>query len=136
MSKSSYVAVILSLSMFLLPMAAMAASAVTPPAYSVSSLSQTGIKHTSIGGYSVVKVNYTSSFTAHFVSLVYLDLTNKAGQTVYVSIVSGNFSASGKLSFFLPLSSTLAAGNYTAKVFATSTSNVPVSTTGTLKFTV
>ncbi|MDE1852985.1 MAG: hypothetical protein KGI38_04455 [Thaumarchaeota archaeon] len=105
------------------------------PTYATSAITQSGIKQTTINGYPGVLVNYTSTFTTSFGAFVYLDLMNSAGQTVYWNVGYCSFSASQQVQCFVAIAATVAAGSYTAKVFATTTTNVPVSTTGSLSVT-
>ncbi len=103
--------------------------------YLTTSISQTGIKATSISGYSGVLVDYNDTSSTSFVGFVYLALVNSMGQTVYVNIGTCNFSAGHVVGCFVGVSPTVAAGTYSARVFATTTASVPVSATGSIQLT-
>jgi methionine-rich copper-binding protein CopC len=94
------------------------------------------MKQATIGPSSGVLVNFTSSLTSAFTAFVYLDLVNSAGQTVNVNYANCNLQQGQPTQCFVNLSSSIPSGNYTAKLFAVTTDNVPVSTTGTLRVTV
>jgi hypothetical protein len=93
------------------------------------------MKETTIGQYTGVLVNYTNGFSTQFNSFVYMDLVNQAGQTVYWSVSTCSFSAGKGAQCFVAFSSA-PSGNYTADLFATSESSVPVSTTSSLAVTI
>ena len=108
----------------------------TSPVFPTTVLVQSGMKYATIGGYSGVLVNYTSSISTSFVAFVYIDLVNSAGQTVYWNVGYCSFAANQKVQCFVPISSTGPGGDYTASAFATTTSNVPVSSSGSLSITI
>ncbi len=112
---------------------ALPALAQSTPTFATTSLSQSGIKQANIGGYLGVQVNYTSHLSSPLLAFVYLNLVNPSGQTVYVGIGSCNLTPSQSSQCFVALSPSLPAATYTAHVFAVTTDNVPVSTTGTLQ---
>lgn len=107
----------------------------SPSSYLTTGVTQSGIKQTIIGGYTGVLVNYTNSYSSSFSGFVYLDVVNSAGQTVYWNLTSCPFNAAQKAQCFVAISPSPAAGNYTASVFATTTSSVPVSASSPMKLT-
>lgn len=100
--------------------------------YMTTGLVQSGIKQSTIGGYNGVLVNYTSSYSSSFTALVYMDVINSLGQSVSWSVVTCSFSANQKVACFVVASSAIPTGMYTANVFATTSSSVPVSVTSSL----
>jgi hypothetical protein len=105
------------------------------PTYPTTAITQSGMKETTINEFPGVLVNYTNGFSTQFSSFVYLDLVNQAGQTVYWTVGTCNFSAGEGAQCFVAFSSA-PSGNYTADLFATNTSGVPVSTTSSLSVTI
>jgi hypothetical protein len=103
--------------------------------YPTSAITQSGMKETTIGQYTGVLVNYTNGLSTQFNSFVYMDLVNQAGQTVYWSVSTCSFSAGKEAQCFVAFS-LAPSGNYTADLFATSESSVPVSTTSSLAVTI
>jgi len=61
---------------------------------------------------------------------VYLDLYNSLGQSVYVNIATCQFAPSQTSQCFIPVSTSVTAGTYSAIAFVTTDSNVPVSAQG------
>ncbi len=110
------------------------------PAYAspflTTSVTQTAISQANLSGYPGVLVTYNDTSTTSFTGFVYLVLLNSTGQTVYLSIGTCNLVYNQNRSCFVGVSSTVPSGVYTAKVFATMTENVPVSTTGSIQITV
>ena len=103
--------------------------------YLTTGIKQSGMKQATIHGYSGILVNYTSSYSSSFTAFLYVNVVNSAGQTVYWNIASCSFNPNQMVPCFVTLSSSVPAGTYTARVFATSTSNVPVSVTSSLSVT-
>ena len=104
--------------------------------YLTTGLVQSNIKQTAISGYDGVLVNYTNTYSSSFGAFVYLDLVNSAGQTVYWNVGGCSFSARQTASCFVVISSAVPKGVYTAQVFAATSTDVPVSASGSLKVTV
>jgi len=96
---------------------------------------QSAIKQSTVNGIAGVLVNYTSSYSTSIGTFVYLDLANSAGQTVYWNVGTCAFTADQKVQCFVPIASTVAKGNYTASVFVTTNSNIPISRTTSLQVT-
>jgi hypothetical protein len=96
-----------------------------------------GIKQTTINGYTGFLVNYTSSFTPPFTAFVYLVVNNAAGQTVYVSFGTFEFTGNAtQVQGFIGVSTPLQPGTYTANIFATTSTRISVSATSSLPLTV
>ncbi len=107
----------------------------SPPPYLTTTVTQSGVKQATLGGYPGVFVNNTSSSSSSFSGFVYLDLVNSAGQTVYWGLTGCNFAAGQTVGCFVEIFTPIPAGTYTATVFATATSSVPVSVPSTLPVT-
>ena len=60
-------------------------------AYLTTGITQSSIKQTVIGTYDGVLVSYTNTYSSSFGALVYLDLINPAGQTIYLNAGSCSF---------------------------------------------
>jgi hypothetical protein len=104
--------------------------------YLTTNISQSGIKQTTINGIGGVLVNYTSTFSTSFSSFVYLYLVNPAGQTVYVGLGTCSFAPAQKVQCFAAIAGAVPTGHYTANVFVTTTTGVPVSSTSSLSITI
>ncbi len=104
--------------------------------YLATSVTQTGMQASTLGGYKGVLVSYNDTTSTSFVGFVYLSLSNSAGQSVYVNVATCSFDAGKVVPCFVVISPTMAAGNYTASIFATTTENVAVSAGGSLQVTV
>jgi len=105
-------------------------------AYLTTTVTQTGIKHTTINGISGVLVNYTDSSTLSFTGYLYFDLSNPKSQSVAVSVATCNLIAGQTVSCFVVIPSSVASGNYTARVFATTNETVAVSSLSSIQVTV
>jgi hypothetical protein len=116
--------------------AALPGFALSAPSLPITAVTASGIKQVTIGPTSGILVNYTSSLTNSFTAFVYLDLVSSEGQTVYVNVATCNLQQGQLVQCFVSLSSSIPAGAYTLELFATTTDNVPVSTSGTLHVTV
>ena len=97
-------------------------------AYLTVTVAPSGAKQATINGYDGVLANYTSSASSRMSGFVYLDLANSVGQTVYWNVAYCSFTASQETQCFVVISSTVPKGNYTATVFATTNSSIPIST--------
>jgi hypothetical protein len=104
--------------------------------YLTTSVSQSGIEQKTINISNGVLVNYTSTYSSSLVAFVYLDLANSAGQTIYWNVASCTFAANQMVQCFVIIASTVPKGIYTASVFATTTSSVPLSTTSSVQVTI
>ena len=118
-----------------LSMVVPAASGVSPT-YLTTGITQSSIKQTVIGTYDGVLVGYTNTYSSSFGAFVYLDLVNAAGQTTYWNLGSCSFAAHQTVQCFVTISPSVPKGTYTALVFATTETSVPVSASGSLKVTV
>ena len=105
-------------------------------AYLTTGVTQSSLKQTVIGTYDGVLVSYTNTYSSSFSAFVYLDLINPAGQTIYLNVGSCSFAAHQTLPCFAAISPSVPKGTYTALLFATTDTSVPVSATGSLKVTV
>ena len=99
-------------------------------------LTSSGLREETIGGFPGVVANYTSSYNFQFSALVYMDLMNSVGQTVSWSVVQCSFNANQTVSCVLPIQPGVVSGSYTAYLFATSVSSVPVSQASSLNVSV
>ena len=106
------------------------------PSYLTTALTQSAIRQATISGYNGVIVNYTNTYSSSFGAFVYLDLVNSAGQAIYWNVGYCSFSAHQEALCFVLISSAVPKGNYTAWVFATTNSSIPVSLPGSLKVTI
>jgi hypothetical protein len=105
----------------------------TPPPYLTTGLVASGLKWTSIAGYQGIEINYTNSYSAPQTAIILVDITNSAGQTSVVAAGAASFSANQLVICFVPVVGLTAGATYSASVFATTTSNVPISTVSTLQ---
>ena len=80
-----------------------------------------------IGGYDGVLINYTSAIPSDVTVVVYLDLVNQAGQTVYWNSDSGSLHFTQTNQCFVLISSAAPSGTYGAYFFATTSTGVPIS---------
>ncbi len=104
-------------------------------AYLTIGITQSAIKQTTVNGFSGVLVNYTSTYSASIGTFIYLDLVNSGGQTVYWNVGTCNFAANQRVQCFVPIVSAVAKGMYTASVFVTTNSSIPISATSSLQVT-
>jgi hypothetical protein len=104
--------------------------------YLTTGVTQSGIEQKTINVSNGVLVNYTSTYSSSLVAFVYLDLTNSAGQTIYWDVASCTFAANQKVQCFVVIAATVPKGNYSASVFAATTSSVPLSTTSSVQVTI
>lgn len=111
------------------------AVATAPPPFLTTDLVGSGAIQTTIGGFPGVRVNYTNTYSVGISVFVLLDLTNSAGQTVFVAVTYLPLGANSTGTAFIPIAGARApaAGTYTAFIFATTDESVPVSGTTTLK---
>ena len=113
--------------MFLAPQShAVAAS------YTTKGFVATGAAETTQLGTEGVVVNYSNTMTIAVSAVVFLYLSNSAGQTISIQFFASSFSAGGNGTIFLGVAGVMP-GTYTASLFATTSSLVPVSPVTTLK---
>ena len=116
-------------------------SAATPTAGAASTtflttgITQSGMKQVTISVYEGVLVNFTNSYSVPMSTFVYLDLASSGGQTVYWNVGTCNFAANQLVQCFVVIAPSVPKGTYTASVFVTTNSSVPISTTSTLHLT-
>jgi len=103
--------------------------------YLTGGITQSAIKQSIVNGFGGVLVNYTSTFSSSIATFVYLDLTNSGGQTVYWNLGTCAFAANQSVQCFVPIASTVGKGSYTAYVFVTTNSSIPISMTSSLQVT-
>jgi len=101
--------------------------------YLTTTVAPTGLKQTTLNGFGLVQVNYTDSSSASFTGFIYLDLFNSTGRSVFVGIGSCAFVPSQDSTCYVALPLSISPGTYTAKVFTTTTENVPVSISSSLQ---
>jgi len=99
----------------------------TSPAYFTTTVVSTGMKQTTLGGFSGVLLNYTNTLSSPLTTLVYMDVLNSVGQVAGVNAATCNFAANQTVSCFIVFPSSVHSGNYSVQVFATTASGVPVS---------
>ena len=104
--------------------------------YLTTTVSHSGIRQTTISGYNGVLVNFTNTLPTAMTAFAYIDLANSAGQTVYWNVGSCSLTPSHVTQCFVSISPAVPAGNYTASVFATTGTGIPVSTVTSVKVTV
>ena len=95
------------------------------PPYLTTSMVPRGIGQHTLSGYPGVLVNYTN--TLNQTAWIYLDVSNHRGQVVSLSLATCYPGPSENESCFVAFSPTLAPGNYSATVFAATTTNIPIS---------
>lgn len=123
---SNLVVLALSLSLLALTMPSMSQTA---PQYLVTSITSNGVKQTVLGGYGGLFVNYTNTHDAPITALVYMDVSNSVGQVVALTVGTCYFGANETIGCFVVFPVSVPSGAYSAEVFATTTSGVPISTT-------
>jgi len=104
------------------------------PSYLTTSMVPRGVGQHTLSGYQGVMVNYTNYLnqtvwtnTLNQTVLIYLDLSNHLGQVVSLSLATCYPGQGENDSCFVAFSPTLAPGNYSATIFAATTSNIPLS---------
>ena len=97
--------------------------------YLTNGIILSGMKQSSIGGYEGVIANYSNHFSSQMNTVVYLDLINSAGQTVYWNRSTCYFGANQEAQCYVLISSAVPKGVYAAYMFITTPSNVPISVT-------
>ena len=100
--------------------------------YSTKGFVATGAEESTQLGTTGVVVNYSNTMSIPISAIVFLYLTNSAGQTVGIQFFASSFPAGGNGTIFLGLAG-VTPGTYTASLFATTSSLVPVSPVTTLK---
>ena len=136
MHHSAAVSVALALVALPLILGLTAPSVAASPTYPTTTVSQAGMTETTLNGLSGVLVNCNSTAASSFSGILYLDLTNAQGQTVYWNRDSCNFAQGVAVLCFVSISSTVPAGTYTATTFVATTTDVPISTSSTFSLTV
>jgi hypothetical protein len=134
-SAKSGAASVTAITLLALSMLIPAASGATS-GYLTTGVTQSAIKQATINNYKGVLVNYTSTYSTPLGAFVYLDVVNSAGQTVSWSVGYCSFGAGQKVQCFVTISPTVQTGNYTAWVFATTNSSIPISTFNSVKVTI
>ena len=95
--------------------------------FSTSGFASLHATETTQQGTEGVLVNYNNTMSSAVVAFVYLDLTNSAGQTVFVQASGGSFAAGENKTIFFGLTG-VQSGTYVASVFVVTSAFVPVST--------
>ena len=103
--------------------------------YLTTGIVQSGIKQVALNGYNGVLVNYTNTYASPMDAFVYLNLVTSAGQVIYWNLGGCTFAAHQKVPCFVVVASTVPKGVYTASVFVTTNTSVPISTTSTMQVT-
>jgi len=101
-------------------------TATAPSSFFTTGLRGSGAAQASLGGYSGVAISYNDTYSSPIAVFVYVDLTNSAGQTVFVWNTYGNISSHQVFSFFIPIFG-VPSGTYKGYIFAVTTSGVPTS---------
>jgi len=102
------------------------------PSYLTTSMVPSGAAQRTISNYHGVIVNYTDTLASNLTALIYMDVSNSAGQVISLSLATCDLTHGQKVSCFVALSPSLPPGNYTASVFAATTSHVAISVPSTL----
>lgn len=97
------------------------------PQYLTTNVTDSGLRLATIDGYSGALANLTNTTPASLQAFIYMDLTNHAGQTVYWNFGACTLDSAQMVQCFVPFVTSLT-GNYTVTVFATTDTNVPIST--------
>jgi hypothetical protein len=101
-------------------------TATAPSSFFTDGLQGSGVAQATLGGFSGIAINYNDTYSSPIAVFVYVDLTNSAGQTVFVWNTYGNISSHKILSFYIPIFG-VPPGTYSAAVFALTNSRVPTS---------
>jgi hypothetical protein len=99
--------------------------------YSTKGFVAIGAAETTQLGTKAVVVNYNNTMSMGVSAFVYMSLTNSAGQTIYIQVFRTSFSAGENGTIIFGLAG-VTAGNYTASLFATTSTLAPVSPVTTL----
>ncbi len=110
------------------------ASASAPTSFLTTGFTGSHSGEVTAQGVKGVNVTYTNNFHVSMLAFVYVDLTNSAGQTVFVQATGTLFSAGGSASAFIGFVG-ISPGTYTASLFVTTSSGVPISTVTTVQVT-
>ncbi len=129
-TRASAFAVLLSVMVFLVP----AVSATGSSTYLTTGLVASDAAQSTQGGFQGVSVTYRSTFANSLFVLIYVDLTNSVGQTVYVTTAGTSMGAGLNSTTFFGFTG-LAHGTYTAFLFAATGDGVPVSNLTSVKVT-
>jgi hypothetical protein len=112
-----------------------AATAATPPplltTVMVPYAAGQSIQQSTVG----VIISYNSTYTSSLPTFVHMSLLNGAGQTVTLESTGAVFSANASLTFFFGLTG-FQPGNYTAQLFATTTTGVAISGVNAVNLTI
>ena len=87
---------------------------------------------TSINGYNAIALNYTNTMTTPILAVIWASVQNQAGQTVATFVSTNNLPPGQTAPAVIAVTGLLANTAYTARIFALTTSGVPISTTSTL----
>ena len=122
----------------LLLLALVAPAFATSAANLTTNLTVSGSAWVQLGGYPGFAANFTNTQGSSFVGILYVDITNAAGQTVAIATGSATFSANQKVEVFatsLAVQGLTSGVPYRAALFMVTTTGIPVSTTTSLNFT-
>jgi len=100
--------------------------------YSTTGFVATGAAETTQLGTTGVVINYSNTMSIAVSAIVFLYLTNSAGQIISIQLFATSFSAGENGTIFLGVSG-VTPGTYAASLFATTSSLAPVSPVTTLK---
>jgi hypothetical protein len=126
-SRNLFVILLVVFLMFLAPQSDAVAAT-----YSTRGFVALGVAETTQLGTKSVVVNYTNTLSIAVSAFIYIYLTNSAGQTINIQLSGTHFSAGQNRTLFFGLVG-VAPGTYTASLFATTNSLVPVSPVTTIK---
>ena len=96
------------------------------PPYSTKGFVAIGATETTQAGTKGVIVNYNNTLASPVVAFVYIVVTNSVGQTVFVQVNGGVFSAGENKTIFFGMSG-MSSGTYSATLFVASANLVPLS---------
>jgi len=91
--------------------------------------------YASLGAYQSVEISYINDINATVIGIVFMVVHNYLGQTADISTATLTLAAGANGTAY-PIAFGLAAGQYSATLFATSTGGVAISFTSTAPFTV
>ena len=100
--------------------------------YSTTGFVALGVAETTQLGMKGVAVTYNNTMPMTVFAFVYIYLTNSAGQTIYIQLSRYSYSTGQNVTSFFGLVGVMP-GTYTASLFATTNSLVPVSPVTTIK---
>jgi hypothetical protein len=123
--------IVLAAALASVPVASMA---VSPPYLTTAFIAIHAVQATELG-VKGVSVNLNNTMSTAQYAVIFIDLTNTSGQTLFVQSVAGSFAAGQNKTLFFG-TTTLSPGTYKVEVFVTTGDFVPLSAASAVQITV